>query len=153
MISPLNNPLPTMNPICNQLARSNSAAEPEASKLRSLHAGTGFPLFHDRLPILSAPKMATNGRISKIASVFAAASPSHSPAAQRADYLHFVTVAESMRQIDNLLAIDEQPDMPSYPILLVDHAKTNPRELRLEMIQQFGAGSARCDHFGTAVRV
>jgi hypothetical protein len=90
--------------------------------------------------------------MSKPTLVFAAHSP-RSPAAKRADYLHFVIVAKFVRQIDNLLAIHEQPDMPADPILLVNHAKTNPRELRIEMIKEFGEGSGRCDHFRAAVRV
>ena len=76
-----------------------------------------------------------------------------SPAAERADYLHFVFVAQSVRQIDDLLAIDEQADMPSDAILLVDHTKANSGEISVETIQQFGEGRARCDHFGAAARV
>ena len=156
MISPLHKPLPAMTPICNELAEfGGTQFRPlrEASKLRFPHAGMGFALSHDRLPILSAPQMATNGRMSKPAPVFAATSPSYSTAAQRADYLHPVVVAKLVRQIDDLLAIDEQPDMPADPILLVDHAKPNPRKLSLEMIQQFGEGSPRRDHFGAALRI
>ena len=82
-------PLPTNPPICNELAdfaRSNSTTYQQASKHRFPHTGTGFPLFDDRLPILSAPQMATNGRMSKIASTFAAASPYGSTTSQRAEY-------------------------------------------------------------------
>ena len=77
MISPLHNQLPGLTPVCN-LARSNSAPHHKASKLRFPHAGMGFALSHDRLPILSSPQMATNGRMSKTSAVFAAASPSRS---------------------------------------------------------------------------
>src|ERR1700719_2705161 len=122
MISSPHNPLPINAPICNELAdlaRSNSATDRQASKPRFPHTGAGFPLSHDRLPIPSAPQMATNGRMSEIASVFAAASPCGSATTERADYLHLVIVAKFVRQIDDLLAIHEQPDMPADPILLV----------------------------------
>ena len=94
MIPSLHNPLPTNAPICNELAEFGGIqfrSCHDSSKHRFPHTGTAFPLSHDRLPILSATKMATNGGMSKPTSTFAAASPFNSTATERADYLHLVT--------------------------------------------------------------
>ena len=46
-------------------------------------------------------------------------------AAQRLNDHHLVGGAQWMRQIVHLFAVDEDADVPPYPVLFVDHAEAN----------------------------
>ena len=43
-----------------------------------------------------------------------------------------------MTEVENLSIIDEDAQMPTYAILLIDHAKANPWKTALEILEQLG---------------
>ena len=65
----------------------------------------------------------------------------HSTAAQRLNDNHFVRLAQRLRQVAHLLAIDEDANVGPYTVLLVDHAKTNPGVATLQVNED---GAQRC---------
>src|SRR5260370_21306006 len=65
-----------------------------------------------------------------------------SSAAQRLNDHHLVGRAQRPRQIAHLLAIDEDADVAPYPVLLVDHAKTNPGVSTVQVGEDGGKRSA-----------
>src|SRR5216683_8288396 len=68
--------------------------------------------------------------------------PAPSSAAQRLNDHHLVRRAQRLRQIAHLLAIDEDADVAPYPVLLVDHAKTNPGVSTVQVGEDDAEGSA-----------
>src|SRR3970040_803674 len=73
---------------------------------------------------------------------------SHSAAAQRLNDDHFVRRVQRMRQVAYLIAIHEDADVAPYPVLLVDHAKTDSRVLALQIGED--RGKCRAARLGLA---
>jgi len=67
-----------------------------------------------------------------------------SAAAQRLNDDHFVGRIERLRQLAHLPAVDEDADVAPYPVLLVDHAETDPGVSALQVGEHGGErGAAR----------
>jgi hypothetical protein len=66
---------------------------------------------------------------------------------QGADNQYPVALDERLAQLPRLILVDENLDVPTNPILLVNHAKADAGETRVQIGEQFGKRRTASIHF------